>query len=177
MTSTLPKAPLAGFTLAEWYEFRDRFPEFHVELEDGLLIVTPPPMPGHAVLVMRIAAWLIVHGYPVDQILAEAGMRAGANARIPDLMLLASPADLSELNVPASQVILAVEVVSHTSGVRDKITKRIEYADAGVGRYWVVEGINDPDGAFVTGYVGGTREFHDMPLAEILAGTPADRGL
>ncbi|MEU7907879.1 Uma2 family endonuclease [Actinoplanes sp. NPDC049118] len=36
-------------------------------------------------------------------------------------------------------LLLAVEVVSRGSEVTDRIVKKVEYAKAGIGRYWIIE--------------------------------------
>jgi Uma2 family endonuclease len=39
----------------------------------------------------------------------------------------------------AAAVVLAVEIVSPGSGLTDRVTKRIQYAEAGIAHYWIID--------------------------------------
>ena len=59
--------------------------------------------------------------------------------RIPDLTLVREGIDLRQWNVHPRDVALAVEVISPSSVERDLVTKRDEFAAAGVPNYLVVD--------------------------------------
>lgn len=48
-------------------------------------------------------------------------------------------------NLRASDVLLAVEIVSPGSGRTDRIAKLADYADAGIPHYWIVDIIGAPE--------------------------------
>jgi hypothetical protein len=54
---------------------------------EGALWVTPPPDSEHAAIASRIFAWLIMAGWPAEQVLQTAGVRIpgpdGDGGRIP----------------------------------------------------------------------------------------------
>jgi len=72
---------------------------------------------------------------------------APGNARCPDLIVVeleaVRRAQLEGRLVRASEVWLAVEIVSPSSVRMDNITKRGEYADAGIPHYWIID-TDDP---------------------------------
>src|SRR5882757_4222982 len=63
---------------------------------EGVLSVTPPPDSEHATIASRLFAWLIMAGWPADQVLQVAGVRIpgpdGDGGRIPDVSYLAEAA-------------------------------------------------------------------------------------
>src|SRR5215813_11978887 len=56
---------------------------------EGVLSVMPPPDSEHAMIASRILAWLIMAGWPAEQLLQAVGVRIpgpqGDGGRIPDL--------------------------------------------------------------------------------------------
>ena len=137
MTSVHLPRPL---TLEDW----DALPEdnsAHFELQEGVLIVTPRPLRPHARAVFRIAKQLDDQG-PDDleaiiefEICVDAAYPA--TVRIPDVVITRK--DGSERRLDGSDVLVAIEVVSPGSKRTDTVTKRSEYAEAGIEHYWIVE--------------------------------------
>ncbi|MFC4022120.1 Uma2 family endonuclease [Micromonospora sp. GCM10011542] len=145
---------------------------------EGVLSVMPPPDSEHAMIASRLFAWLIMAGWPADQVLQAAGVRIsgpdGDGGRIPDLSVWRKPPARS-VWAAAADLVLVVEIVSPGSEAMDSVTKVREYAWAGIGQYWVVDRDAaqtatlhrlDGDGAY--------RERARMPLAWLLQTAPAD---
>jgi Uma2 family endonuclease len=59
--------------------------------------------------------------------------------RAPDVVIIRDLGGENAPRVPAGDVLVAVEVVSPSTGRTDRLTKPVEYADAGIPHYWLVE--------------------------------------
>lgn len=108
---------------------------------EGLLSVIPPADPDHALLVSRIFAWLVTHGYGPERVVADCGIDVGGG-RVPDLTVWAEgrpPRRARSSYAGVDGLLLAIEVMSDASEVVDRIVKKAEYAKAGVPHYWFVE--------------------------------------
>ncbi|MET8040346.1 Uma2 family endonuclease [Micromonospora sp. NPDC005215] len=145
---------------------------------EGVLSVTPPPDSDHAMIASRLFAWLIMAGWPAEQVLQAAGLRIsgpdGHGGRIPDLSVWRKPPTRS-VWAAVGDVVLVVEIVSPGSEAMDSVTKVREYTSAGIPQYWVV----DRDGAqTVTLHrLGGDGTYEErarMPLTWLLQTIPAD---
>jgi Uma2 family endonuclease len=120
------------------------------ELVEGTLVMSPRPIPEHQIAIIELARQLagqlpadlrVVPDVDVDLELAPA-TRPGT-VRRPDLVA-ASRQGLARRRgeggvLRASEVVLAVEIVSLGSERTDHTIKREEYADAGIPHYWVVD--------------------------------------
>lgn len=147
---------------------------------EGVLSVLPPPDYEHAVIATRLMAWLIMAGWPLDQVTQAVGLRISGpdgttGGRIPDLVVWGKAQPQSRTGwLPVGDVLLAVEIISPGSEAADTLTKHREYAGAGIPRYWTVD--RDP-GRTVTMYrlAGGSYQLHaTTPLAWVLNTAPAD---
>jgi Uma2 family endonuclease len=144
---------------------------------EGVLSVMPPPDSEHATIASRLFAWLIVAGWPAEQVLQVAGVRIpgsdGVGGRIPDLSVWRKPPPRG-VWLAVEGLLLAVEIVSPGSEALDEVTKLREYASVGIPRYWVV----DRDAAqTVTLYRladGVYQERAKLPLLWLLQTPPAD---
>jgi Uma2 family endonuclease len=145
---------------------------------EGVLSVMPPPDSDHATIASRLFAWLIMAGWPADQVLQVAGIRitgsTGVGGRTPDLSVWRKR-PVPGVWLAVVDLLLVVEIVSPGSEALDEVTKLREYAAAGIPQYWVV----DRDAAqTVTLYrLTGDGTYHErakMPLAWLLQTTPAD---
>jgi Uma2 family endonuclease len=159
----------------------DRFGHRYELSPEGALSVMPPPDSEHAAIASRLFAWLLLAGWPADQILQAVGVRIpgpdGDGGRIPDLTLWAAPQPRS-VWLPLTDVLLAVEIVSPGSAATDEVVKVREYAAAGIPRYWMVE--RDTAQTVTLHALGadGTYEVAaKMPLAWLLQTAPADHNL
>jgi Uma2 family endonuclease len=133
-------------TYADLQQARDTNDE-RLELIEGEIVVTPSPAPMHQLVAHRLAVLLdhaivatdrgIVMQAPVDVFLEE------HNVPQPDLVVLLN----DRLHLFGSTMIesapsMVIEIISPSSGDRDRVTKRNLYARFGVPEYWLV----DPDG-------------------------------
>jgi len=148
---------------------------------EGALSVMPPPDSEHAAIASRLFAWLLMAGWPAEQVLQAVGVRISGpdfdGGRIPDLTLWARPQPRS-VWLTIADLLLVVEIVSPGSAAVDEVVKRAEYAAAGIPRYWVIE---RDVAQTVTLYVLGPDKTYDiaakMPLAWLLQTAPADHHL
>ena len=124
------------------------------ELQEGRLLVSPSPSMDHMIVIARLVVQLdgqlprglqVVPDVDVDLQLAPPDQPGWS--RRPDLLIVADAAAervRSEGGLArASEVLVAVEVVSPGSKRTDHVIKRGEYADAGIPRYWIVD-LDDP---------------------------------
>ena len=127
-------------TLEDW----DALPEdnsAHFELQEGVLIVTPRPLRPHARAVFRLAKQLDDQVPDDLEAIIEFEICVDAayppTVRIPDVVITRKVG--SERRLDGSDVLVAIEVVSPGSKRTDTVTKRSEYAEAGIEHYWIVE--------------------------------------
>jgi Uma2 family endonuclease len=120
------------------------------ELLDGVHVVTPAPTYRHQFLHGALFEALrgAVRGRGNLAVLSSpADIRLGSRTMVqPDLFVLridpaAPPQDWSEADPP----LLAIEILSPSTAVRDRGAKRRIYQQAGVQEYWVV----DPDARLI----------------------------
>ncbi|MFG2038333.1 Uma2 family endonuclease [Dactylosporangium sp. NPDC048998] len=147
---------------------------------EGVLSVMPPPDFEHAVIATRLMGWLIMAGWPLERITQAVGLRIpgsddSVGGRIPDLVVWGKvPTQPRAVWLPVDGVLLVVEIISTGSKAADTVTKRAEYAGAGIAQYWTV----DRDASqTVTMYRlahDGYRVGATMPLAWVLNTAPAD---
>lgn len=109
---------------------------------EGVLSVMPPPGYAHAIIATRLMVWLAAAGVPADRIAQAVGLRipgrdGGVGGRIPDLIVW-SRTQADGVWLPVTDVLLVVEIVSPGSEGTDTVTKRSEYALAGIPQYWVI---------------------------------------
>jgi Uma2 family endonuclease len=118
----------------------------HFELQQGSLLMVPPPtrreQVAATILAWQIAAQLpanlmVFPGADVDLHLAEPDQPG--TCRRPDLVVLDRMAGLGGCVIRAAEVVLAVEITADGHRRMDHIQKRIEYADAGIPHYWIVD--------------------------------------
>jgi Uma2 family endonuclease len=116
------------------------------ELIDGDLHLPPSPTAFHQLLVMRVAMALDLaapDGFLVSH--AQSVLVDDRNEPRPDVVVLRA-AGANRTPVPAADVVLAVEIISPESSVRDREDKMNLYALADIPAYWII----DPLGARIT---------------------------
>jgi Uma2 family endonuclease len=136
-------------TVAEYAELGET-ESGYTELLEGRLLMSPSPVPDHNVA----AAELLVQLRPqlpeqlevipdVDVDLQLAAPDQPGFSRRPDLVIGSRAARARVRTegglIRAGEVLIVVEVVSPGSRRTDYITKRGEYADAGIPHYWIVD--------------------------------------
>ena len=127
----------------EWSAL-DHEPYLHYELAEGVLVMTPRPLPRHQRVAMNLAQ-LIEHQLGFDMVAlvdVEIGLRVGARAthRAPDVTV--TTRDVLRANRPwmePADATLVVEVVSPGSVNTDRVLKVHEYQAAGIPAYLVVD--------------------------------------
>jgi Uma2 family endonuclease len=118
--------------------------------------------------------WFVTHGYR-GRVNVAPGVRTAQdslNGRIPDLAVTTGPVPDDTLWLAPEMVALAVEIVSKGSERTDRWTKHVEYAEAGIPRYWRVE----PNDTVLMFRLDGNRYVEDgsIPLDDLLAGDIPD---
>ncbi|MFF3555804.1 Uma2 family endonuclease [Streptomyces tsukubensis] len=163
-----PRPPDGGWTADDL----DTLPGLppHTELIDGSLVFACRQSVFHARAVSHLAqklglvtpeAYEVISRFTVD---IDRWNRPEPDVSVVDAEVVE---DFARTRLPASSVLIAVEVVSLDSISRDRETKPLKYARAGIPHYWRVE---DNDGRTVvhvferepaTGQYVPTGIFHD----------------
>ena len=136
MATPMPRGLL---TLADW----EALPEDNsarYELQEGVLVASPRPAKPHSGMFLLAAqiepqlppGWIHLEDF-------EVVVRAvdPAIIRVPDLMIVRT--DCGTARARADEVLLAVEIISPGSRNVDTHLKSVEYAEAGIPHYWLVD--------------------------------------
>ncbi|MFC5380786.1 Uma2 family endonuclease [Aquipuribacter nitratireducens] len=119
----------------------DRLPDdgLQYELADGVLLVTPAPVPGHQRLVGDLFVLLRQAEVPGTEVfVAPLDYRPSRVRSLqPDLLVVRSE-DVGPANVQRP-LLLAVEVLLPSTRSKDLLLKRGLYEDSGVASYWVLD--------------------------------------
>lgn len=152
------------WTLADLAELPDT--GWRYEIVDGSLLVSPPPEIPHVVaadsLVDRLKA---VAPREVRVLPGMAGIVTRRSVYVPDAVVVtAEAARRARKAFTPEDVLLVVEVLSPSNRTTDLVTKRADYAAAGIPAYWIV----DLDGPTLTALqlVGDTYK----EIAQVRAG-------
>lgn len=151
----LPVAPVVPLTVDE-YAALPEDGEVHYELQEGVLVPMASPTPEHQLALGELqsqlrrqlpGSLLIVPDVDIDLQIVPA-TRPGF-VRRPDLSVV-TRAGVARRRAAggilrADEVVLAIEFVSIGSERTDRVIKRGEYADAGIGHYWMVDLLDGPD--------------------------------
>lgn len=120
-----------------WDEFLAVPDDRRAEWVDGEVLLMAPATPGHG---WTIAQVILTVGplFPDLMITTDAALRLPRDrVRAPDVMLV-TPQQHATAIVESTPV-LCVEVLSPSTRSEDTIRKSMEYAEGGVGQYWVVD--------------------------------------
>jgi Uma2 family endonuclease len=164
-------------TLEEW----DALPEVEgvrLELAEGLVVMSPIPLSLHQRAAMRL-------GYRIDEQLprdltAVSGVEVivcdpPPTVRVPDVSVSFSrTVERNPARLRASDVLLAVELLSDGTRKVDKILKFSEYAEAGIPQYWIID-LDGPTSMLAYILVNGNYELsgeHTGKAALDVAGHP-----
>lgn len=119
------------------------------ELAEGWLMMSPRPKPRHQrgsrelsrQLVPQLPALEVLQEVDIDLELAPP--EAPGTVRVPDVVVISREAyervDGDDTLLRANEVLLAVEFFSPGSTRIDTVVKHHEYADAGIGHYWMID--------------------------------------
>lgn len=154
--SSLPPTPSGLLTLADWAALPEDN-SVRAELQEGVLIVPPRPAKLHQRTAVTLVIALDTQLPEGLEVLPEIGVvlrgESPPTVRIPDIVVApeAAPDQLT-----AADILLAIEIISPGSAGLDNVMKRHEYAQAGIGHYWIV----NPDRSMTTQRLGpdGTYE-------------------
>ncbi|MCP2316612.1 putative restriction endonuclease [Nocardia amikacinitolerans] len=126
-----------GWTAADL----DRMPEngLRYEVLNGQLVVGAPLSPRHQWLIKWLGRALDDVKPDGFEVLDGVGVLVGEDEPIPDLIVVTGPIDWDGRGIPVEQVQLAVEVVSKSTTLQDRMVKPVLYAEAGIPNYWRFE--------------------------------------
>ncbi len=155
MTALPLQPPYRLLTVAEYAALPEDTDGLRRELQEGILVMTPRPIPDHQLCLRRISRRL-EDQLPDDlEVLPEVDIDLQlvppdepATVRIPDLVVVPKTAVERVRRerglLRAAEVVLAVEILSAGTRRLDTIVKAREYADAGIPHFWVVD-LGEPD--------------------------------
>ncbi len=135
----LPVAPPGG---GEWtVDLLEQLPDdgLRYEILDGILIVSPSPIPVHQRAIGRIYLAL-VHACPPDHEAFVSPLDWQPDTRTslePDVLVVATDR-IGPKNIQQNPTIV-VEVLSPSSRRYDRLMKFGRYAEAGIPQYWIVD--------------------------------------
>lgn len=140
------------------------------ELQEGIVVMSPSPAPRHMRASGRLllqlepqlpASLYLLHDIDIDLELVPAD--EPGSSRRPDLVVVDRTAydrvDRDGGLLRASEVRLAVEIISPGSKRKDTVVKRHEYADAGIPYYWIVD--LDPPLSLMECHLAGPFGYQD----------------
>ena len=132
--------PVPQFTI----EMLDDFPDDgnRYELLEGMLLVTPAPSLTHQLVATRLAT-ILSHALRVSgkaHVVAVGALQRGDNTQLqPDILVFPAAFPRAKDWRAVQGWWLAVEVMSPSSRVYDRVVKRAAYLALGVEEYWVVD--------------------------------------
>ncbi|MEV4472632.1 Uma2 family endonuclease [Nonomuraea salmonea] len=153
MTAEAVIAEMTSSSLPDWVfpppqgfaaEDLDHLPDLpaHTELIDGSLVFVAPQRDFHSLVLYRLHVELDRFAPADHKVRQEMSVKLGPRQRPePDLIVLA-PGTFTGSEVTyfdAADVVLAVEVISPESALRDTKRKPVLYAEAGIPHFWLVE--------------------------------------
>jgi Uma2 family endonuclease len=124
----------------------DRLPPSapHLELIDGALIMMSPQTSFHGVVMRRLANAIEDTAPERLRVETEMTVKLGKRQRPePDIVVIDAPFQAKRTSYLPEEVLLAVEIVSEESEDRDRLTKPLKYAQAGIRHFWRVENEKD----------------------------------
>jgi Uma2 family endonuclease len=120
-----------------WQQYLELPEKPRAEWVDGVaLIMNAPPLWAHSDSTLRLGA-LLLAALPRHHVGTEAALKLPRNrVRLPDLMVIEKvPADGWVVEPP----LMVAEVLSRSTRSEDLVRKSVEYREAGVGQYWLVD--------------------------------------
>ncbi len=117
-----------------------------IEFTDGTLEVLPMPPHRHQAILALLYELFVATVRPRGGKVLFAPLRLRIRSgkfREPDLLLLLDVHDLRRQDAYWLGADLVVEVVSRDDPDRDIVTKRADYAEAGIPEYWIVNPLDE----------------------------------
>lgn len=127
---------------AEWtVDDLERLPDdgLQYELLDGILLVSPAPVVRHQVVAANL--FTVVRASCPDDMLALFAPLDGQPDRRTSLqpdLLVARRVDIEERSL-TKPLVLAIEILSPSSALKEAVLKRSKHQDAGVAHHWIVD--------------------------------------
>ncbi|MBU2662174.1 Uma2 family endonuclease [Actinoplanes bogorensis] len=113
--------------------------DLRYELIDGRLVVSPSPTPIHQDLAVRLLLMLEAGCPPELMVVTDLSVRIDASREPrPDVVVIDRKL-VSVSPVPVEAAVLAIEVISPDSTIRDLHSKPRMLAKAGLPHYWVLD--------------------------------------
>ncbi|MGH3752452.1 MAG: Uma2 family endonuclease [Pseudonocardiaceae bacterium] len=145
----LPVPPIRPMTVTE-YTALPEDDEIRYELQEGILVMSPSPLPDHQRCLRRLLRMLedqLPDGLePVPEVDIDLRLVRPSQpgfVRRPDVVVVTCTAiervRKERALLHASDAVLAIEIISPGSRRMDTVVKHSEYADAGIPRYWIID--------------------------------------
>jgi Uma2 family endonuclease len=134
--------PSGGWTADDLDRLPPSAPRF--ELIDGALIMMSPQTSFHGTVMRRLSYAIEATLPPPLRVEIEMTIKLGRRQRPePDVVVLDAPAEAGRTWYRPDEVVLVVEIVSEESEERDRLTKPLKYAHAGIPHFWRIENEGD----------------------------------
>lgn len=119
----------------------DDLPDDQIKYEclDGNLVPMTPVLAWHQRVAQRLLVQLLPQLPEHWDLLYECGLQLGTDWRIPDLLVVPAELERSRRLFDPTSTPLVIEVASESTRRTDRIVKPAEYAEAGIGFYWLIE--------------------------------------
>ena len=132
------------------------------ELIDGMLMVSPAPGLRHQTVVLRLYG-VLEAAAPVglEVVGGPFAVRPSVNTELQPDVLVARDEDVTETNLPVAPL-LAVEVLSPSTALYDRNSKKAAYERLGVPTYWVI----DPQVPSLTVFELDSGEYQQIGLVK-----------
>jgi len=145
-TDEIDLEPLQGLWSVEQYLKLTNQTNQLIEFTDGMLEVLPMPTMKHQAISLFLLLSLLAVVRPQGGTLFYAPLRLQVRQgkfREPDLLLVLDADDPRAQNEFWLGADLVVEIVSPDNPKRDTEEKRLDYAEAAIPEYWIVNPLND----------------------------------
>ncbi len=165
--------PAQGEWTADDYLWLTRNTRRLIELADGWIEELPMPTDTHQRIIGYLYRTFFEMLTPRGSLVRFSGLKvrlAEQRFREPDVLVLLDPHDVRHGEAYWTGADLVVEVISPSNAEHDRVTKRVEYAEAGIAEYWIV----DPPSETVTVFVldadaaGSYREYGRYATGAVL---------
>lgn len=115
--------------------------DLRMELQDGCILVNASPIPPHQYCASRLVVGLTNQLPPALAVLGDVDTQIqSSTVRRPDVLVIRPEVlETRRKHLDASDVVLAIEIVSPSSIATDRLLKPAEYAAAGIAGFWRVE--------------------------------------
>lgn len=137
---------LQGFWTEDQYLRLSGQVNYLLEFSDGVIETQPMPTCKHQVIIFFLMLTLRAAVQPLHGAAFFAPLRLQLRPgkyREPDLLVMLDARDPRNQNAFWLGADLVIEVVSPDNPERDLVTKRAEYAEAGIPEYWIVNLIDE----------------------------------